>query len=140
MIEIATINALESALERAFSEIAHYRSGLEDRLKLPLILDLISFYHLVAYYREDTPSNEHILNIFEVEILNALSRQGITPVAILPGQGLDRATQRPVAVEPCHTPEEDLRVVRVIRPGFTSLDGIITKAEVVVKRYQEVSP
>ncbi|WP_218080013.1 hypothetical protein [Anthocerotibacter panamensis] len=134
----AHVRSLEQALDRAFTELAEYRALMERQLTLPLIQDLIALYHLCYHYRIEFIGERKATRALEVmgaEVLNVLARKGVVPLEVRPGQLLDRSAQCPVGVEPCSAPSEDLQIVAVQRPGFTSPEGVLAKAEVIVKRF-----
>ena len=136
----AHVRSLETALDRAFDEVAQHRTGLERRLTLPLICDLVSLHQMLGRYQEELKfvfGAEEAFETLAVEVLNTLARQGVLPIEVEVGQTLNRLYHRPVAVVPCLDPAEDLQITAVLRRGFASDDSVIVKAEVKVKRCLE---
>ena len=67
-------------------------------------------------------------------VLEILERMDVRVMPEHTGK-LDKRAQRVVAREPAASPEEDLDVVRSIRPGFIWRDRVIRPEEIVVKKW-----
>lgn len=69
-------------------------------------------------------------------ILEVLARLDVTQMPV-GSDILDKCLQRAVAVEWAATPDEDTRVVRVVKRGFLWHERVFRPEEVVVKRFRE---
>lgn len=69
-------------------------------------------------------------------ILEVLARLDVTQMP-LGTDKLDKCLQRAVAVEWAETPDDDTRVVRVVKRGFLWHERVLRPEEVVVKRFRD---
>lgn len=132
----------EKAFETLYEELAMYKNNFVEQSLLGVYKDLILLYdNVVRCLRELSGENQESSGCSElaefvlVEILEILYRRGIDLIDPSP-EYFDPSVQRAVDTESTDDPDQDNKVLKVVRRGFRSEQGLIRAEEVVVAKYQ----
>lgn len=141
--EIASLHALlerhdpaghfSSSLRQLTDELAQARRQELRPLYLDMILLLDRVENGLSAWR-DAPAVEEFVATVRDEIAEILARRGVTPVTA-PDAWFDPKLQRAVKAIPTQNPEEDRRVVEIVRRGYECDGYILRPEEVIVSRY-----
>jgi len=149
--QLAAIRDSETVNQKLFDslhqELISYRDNfVRDALQKPVIRDLLVLFDdlsglagQVGAVGEEgngtlqNRSHDNLTNIlhFLVEILHRLEVSEIEPK-----ERVDRTLHRVIRFEPAESAEEDGRIVRRLKPGFTWHGRVLRAEEVVAKRFQ----
>jgi len=150
-----TIN--QQLFDALHAQMKDYRDGfLIEVMQKPVVRDLIDFHDRFCTLmdqlrtaldeRGQWEGSEDFLAPFVVlstnmnhtseTLLEVLERMDVTLMPP-PGDHLDKERQRAISVVAAESPDEDLQVHKVLRPGFLWRDRIVRPEEVVVKKWKE---
>ena len=123
-------------------------SNLIDNSMRPLLLDLLLFYDSMKQFKEqlaesDEINKEKISQDFQYrfdELIEILYRQEVIPIDKNISNKLDSKFQKARQIEEVKNMDEDFKVSRIIREGFTWREQVLRPQEVVVKRYKDDEP
>lgn len=147
--QLAAIRDSETVNQKLFDslhqELISYRDNfVRDALQKPIIRDLLVLFDDLSGLVKaaggqegngapQNRSHDNLTNIlhFLVEILHRLEVSEIEPK-----ETVDRALHRVISFEPAESAEEDGRIVRRLKRGFTWHGRVLRAEEVVAKRFQ----
>lgn len=151
----------QSMFSALHEELRCYKDGfLLEAVQKPIIRDLITIYDDLAELRrqvgqsvlESMPEGEHspyAVRLYErlrvlhtnldhqLEfVIEVLARLDVTQLDPHMGK-LNKQTQRAVAVEMAEDPDQDNRVVKVVKRGFQWKNRVLRAEEVVIQKWKE---
>lgn len=150
--QLAVIRDSETVNQKLFDslhqELISYRDNfVRDALQKPVIRDLLTLFddlsaiagQLGAAAEDEANGPEHarshdnLTNLlhFVLEILHRLEVNEMEP-----RETVDRTLHRVISFEPAETAEEDGRIVKRLKRGFTWHDRVLRAEEVIAKRFQ----
>jgi len=132
----------EKAFDKLYDEMKHQReiSDVIDRNIRPLLSDLLLLYDSMqrfdSWLEKNIESSEatrtQLENIVD-ELIEVLYRQEVTPME--PSAMLNAKLHRAIKTENAETPEDDFKIVSIVRTGFLWRDKVLRPQEVTVKRF-----
>ena len=132
----------EKAFDKLYEEMKRQRelSDVIDRNIRPLLSDLLMLYDSMqrfdTWLANSKNSSDAIRTQLEKivdELIEALYRQEITLME--PAEMLNAKHHRAIKTEKAETPEEDFKIVNIVRKGFLWRDKVLRPQEVTVKRF-----
>jgi len=132
---IAKNESQEKAFNKLYEEMSRYRDNFLLTAEKPLFMSLILLYDSIVRTEKglaDEEARKPIANL-RAELLEALYRHDVELISERPNR-LDISFQKAIRREETDDPNEDMRVVEVVRDGFRAHGKVIRPQEVVVKR------
>jgi len=130
----------DKAFNKLYEELDMFKNDFVERRMKEVYTDLILLYDNVKSYivRDDVqaPENEVARKCLEYvleEVLEVLYRRSIEPISS-ESDTFDPRCQRALYVEDAGSPEEDGKVVRVVKDGFVKGHKVLRHQMVVVAR------
>lgn len=138
---LQTDRVREKAFEQLYEELRRYKEDFLQKAERPLLLDLLLFYDSLQWFQESLIKQEMspdvLADSFQYlldEFLEVLYRRDVQPVET--ASRFDRTVQKAVKVDYTRDPEQDYRVVTVLKRGFRRHDALLRPEEVVIHRYR----
>jgi molecular chaperone GrpE (heat shock protein) len=150
--QLAVIRDSETVNQKLFDslhqELISYRDNfVRDALQKPVIRDLLVLFDDLSAIAgqigaaaesdvsgtEQARSHDNLTNIlhFVIEILHRLE---VNEIEVK--ETVDRTLHRVISFEPAESAEEDGRIVKRLKRGFTWHDRVLRAEEVIAKRFQ----
>ncbi len=141
----------EKAFSRLYDELDSFKRDFVERRMKEAYTDLILLYDNIKNYtgdddvmREEGALARKYLGYVIEELTEVLARRGIEPIC--EGSGMSQASgsfdpqfQRAIRTVPAESPDEDGRVVRVVKDGFTKDGKVLRPQSVIVALWTEPS-
>jgi len=130
----------EEAFDRLYEELDRVKRHAALLDNKPLYIDLILLYDRMDA-ASDLATGESAQLVFSLreELKEILLRRDLHPIST-GDDSFDPRLQRAVSTEVAVSPEEDGKVIRIIREGFSCGELVIRPQEVVVARFQPSTP
>jgi molecular chaperone GrpE (heat shock protein) len=132
----------EKAFDQLYDELKQYKDDFVFQQEKPLLLDLLLFYDSLNWFQESLikaeMSPDTIADSFQYlldEFMEVLYRRDV--VALPQSDQFDRTVHKAVQVVAAATPEDDHRIVQVLKRGFIRADKPLRAEEVVIARHRE---
>jgi molecular chaperone GrpE (heat shock protein) len=126
------------------AENLRLKEGELRKAQQPLVRDVLRVHDDVDQMIRSLPSDDGAardLEIVRTALVDALLRNGITPVACEPGEPFDPRAHKVAGVEPTQDPAADRTVAEVIRHAFAWEDGeLLRVADVAVAKFRPAQP
>ncbi|MEO8439480.1 MAG: nucleotide exchange factor GrpE [Spartobacteria bacterium] len=149
--QLAVIRDSETVNQKLFDslhqELISYRDNfVRDALQKPFIRDLLVLFDDLSALAgqvgavaeeqeaggEQARSHDNLTNILHF-LLEILHRLEVNEIELK--ETVDRNLHRVISFEPAETPEEDGRIVKRLKRGFTWHDRVLRAEEVIAKRF-----
>ncbi|HON41581.1 MAG TPA: nucleotide exchange factor GrpE [Bacillota bacterium] len=139
----------EKAFSRLYDELDSFKRDFVDRRMKEAYTDLILLYDNIKNYtgdddvmKEEGALARRYLGYVMEELTEVLARRGIEPIFAGPGVSpnagsFDPQFQRAIRTVPAESRDEDGRVVRVVKDGFTKDGKVLRPQSVIVARWTE---
>jgi len=150
--QLSAIRESETVNQKLFDslheELISYRDNfVRDSLQKPFIRDLLVLFDdlstLAGQFEEGAKEEEsgpenarsrnNLSNILHF-LLEILHRLEVNEMAV--SESVDRTLHRVISFEPAESAEENGRIVKRLKRGFTWHDRVLRAEEVIVKRFQ----
>jgi molecular chaperone GrpE (heat shock protein) len=150
--QLSAIRESETVNQKLFDslheELISYRDNfVRDSLQKPFIRDLLVLFDDLSAlagqfgeaanqdesHPENARSRNNLTNILHF-LLEILHRLEVNEMAV--SESVDRTLHRVISFEPAECAEEDGRIVKRLKRGFTWHDRVLRAEEVIVKRFQ----
>ena len=150
--QLSAIRESETVNQKLFDslheELISYRDNfVRDSLQKPFIRDLLVLFddlsRLAGQFEEaanedesraeNARSRNNLTNILHF-LLEILHRLEVNEIAV--SETVDRTLHRVISFEPAECAEEDGRIVKRLKRGFTWHDRVLRAEEVIAKRFQ----
>jgi molecular chaperone GrpE (heat shock protein) len=129
----------EKAFDQLYEELRQYKEDFLFQAEKPLLLDLLLFYDSLNWFQESLVKQEMspdvIADSFQYlidEFVELLYRRDVVPLS--ESDSFDRKLQKAVKVVEAEQPEDDYKVVQVLKRGFSRADKLLRPEEVVIAR------
>ena len=133
--------AQQTAVEKLYEELKHYRDDFVATAERPLLLDLLMLYDSFHWFHQSLvrgeSSPEVVADSFQYlvdELLEILYRRDVVPME--PAERFDRRLHKAMQVQPAEGEADDNRVSKVLKRGFLRRDAVLRPEEVVVLRHK----
>jgi molecular chaperone GrpE len=130
----------DEAFHRLYEELDKIKQHTAVLDNKPLYIDIILLYdRMDAACEHARGEPSQVLSSLREEVKEILLRRSIHRIST--GHEIfDPRTQRAVSTETCLSPEEDRKVLRVLREGFSCGELVIRPQEVVIARFNPKAP